>query len=84
MGIASYNILEEFQLFSSGAKGTVAYWAHGGLTYPLPSAHSLSENEGLNFPIKCPSLNWGISLNWQAVSVSGKTKQIVLSICGVD
>lgn len=47
---------------SSVVKGTIACRACGGLT--LPTAHAPSVNEGLNSPIKCSSLNWGISLDW--------------------
>lgn len=74
------SLMEDFQFFSSGGKGTIAYRACRELT--LPSAHVPSVNETLNSPIKCSGLNWGISLDWQAVSlISGEKKQIGLSMC---
>lgn len=74
------SLMEDFQFFSSGGKGTIAYRACGELT--LPSAHVPSVNERLNSPVKCSGLNWSISLDWQAVSlISSKKKQIVLSMC---
>lgn len=53
--------MEEFELFSSGEKGTIAYRACGGLT--LPSAYAPSVNEGLSSPIKYSSLNWDITMD---------------------
>lgn len=52
------SLVEDFQFFSSGEKGTIAYRTCGGLT--LPSAYAPSVNKGLNSPIKCSSWNFGL------------------------